>query len=139
MRNATSPFGKRASALIAAAAVAALAIPGIAAAQSLRPLGTVTVEQIIGRVISGILGILGSISLLMFVYGGILWMTAAGNDEKIKKAKNTIVYAVLGLVMAFLSYTIVFTVLRGVLLPQVQAPVTPEPVAPPADQPATNS
>jgi type IV secretion system pilin len=93
----------------AAAAVCAmtLALPAAALAQSLRPLGSVTLPEIIGRVVSMILGLLGSISLLMFIYGGIVWMTAQGNDEKIKKAKNTIVYAILGLIVAFLSYTIV--------------------------------
>lgn len=84
-----------------------LALPMAVAAQSMRPLGSVTLQIIIGRVVNTILGVLGSLSLVMFMYGGIVWMTAAGNDEKIKKAKSTIVYAVLGLIVTFLSYNIV--------------------------------
>lgn len=96
---------KRAAAAIIG--IATFALPVAALAQSLRPLGSVTIPEIIGRVVSMILGVLGSLALLMFIWGGIVWMTAQGNDEKIKKAKNTIVYAILGLVVAFLSYTIV--------------------------------
>lgn len=113
------------------AGLSLVALPLVANAQSLRPLGSVSLPEIIGRVVSGILGILGSLSLLMFVWGGITWMTAAGNDEKIKKAKNTIVYAVLGLIMAFLSYTIVFNLMFQVLAPQVQAPPAAAPPSPP--------
>lgn len=132
------PAALKAAAVVAAFAAVMLTVPAAADAQSLRPLGTVTIQQIIGRVINGLLGILGSISLLMFVWGGITWMTAAGNDEKIKKAKNTIVYAVFGLIMAFLSYTIVFNLMYQVLFPQVQNPDGGGAGAPAANAPATN-
>ncbi len=91
----------------------------------LHPLGSgVTVELIIGRVISAILGVLGSVSLAMFVYGGITWMTAQGNDEKIKKAKNTLVYAVLGLIVAFSAFEILRLFMTDVLRPAVISPGT---------------
>lgn len=96
-----------------------LTFPLTVAAQSMRPLGSVTLQVIIGRIINSILGALGSIALFMFVYGGIVWMTAAGNDEKIKKAKNTIVYAVLGLIMTFLSFVIVRWVIAFSVAPQL--------------------
>lgn len=100
-------------ALPIAAALLALA-PMAALAQNLRPLGNVNLQIIIGRVISGVLGILGSLALLMFIYGGFIWMTTAGNEEKIKKAKNTVVYAVLGLIICFASYGIVSFVLDSI-------------------------
>lgn len=71
------------------------------------PLSDISVPKAFGRIISGILGIVGSVALLMFVYGGIRWMTAAGNPEAIKQAKQTIVYAVLGLVAIFGAYLII--------------------------------
>ena len=43
----------------------------------------------------------------MFVYGGTLWMTAAGKPEQVKKAQQTMIYAVLGLIAIFASYGVV--------------------------------
>lgn len=91
-----------------------------ASGDPLHPLGNTTLQAIIGRIVSVILGILGSVSLLMFVYGGIVWMTAAGNDEKIKKAKNTIVYAIFGLIIAFASFGILNVFFEQVLKPTVK-------------------
>lgn len=69
------------------------------------PLGTVTSPQIlIGRVIQTALGLVGSIALIMFVYGGLTWMLSGGNSEKVTKGKNIIVWAVIGMVVVFTSY-----------------------------------
>ncbi|MFH1112257.1 MAG: hypothetical protein V1712_04305 [Patescibacteria group bacterium] len=60
-----------------------------------------------GRTILGYLvGSLGAVTLLVFVYAGWLWLTAAGNEEKVTKAKQTIMYGVIGLVAILGSYTI---------------------------------
>ena len=61
----------------------------------------------IGRLINRLLGIVGGIALLFFVYGGILWMTAAGNQERITKGKGAVVWAALGLVAIFSAYAII--------------------------------
>lgn len=103
-----------------------LALPQICLAFSgdpLHPLGSgITVELIIGRVVSAILGVLGSVSLAMFVYGGLTWMMAQGNEEKIKKAKNTLVYAVLGLIVAFSAFEILNLFMTNILRPAVINP-----------------
>ena len=64
------------------------------------------VRVILGRVIKGLLSIIGSIALLMFVYGGTLWLTSAGNPEFIKKGKDIIVWSILGLGIIFSAYAI---------------------------------
>ena len=71
------------------------------------PLGTESVEELIGRIIKAILGVVGSLALLMFVYGGLTWMTASGNKEKVEKGKEIIIWATLGLVVIFSSYVLV--------------------------------
>ncbi len=72
------------------------------------PLGEgTTVEVLIGRVIQAILGVVGSLALLMFIYGGLTWMTASGNKEKVEKGKDIIIWATLGLVVIFTSYVLV--------------------------------
>jgi len=65
------------------------------------------VPALIGRVINAVLGIVGSLALLMFVYGGLLWMTAGGKEDKITQGKNVLIWATLGLVVIFSSYAIV--------------------------------
>lgn len=78
------------------------------------PLGSrVTPSQIIGKVIKTVLGVIGAIALLMFVYGGLAWMTSGGSPEKIKKAQATLIWAVLGMVVIFASYAAVDFVLKA--------------------------
>ena len=71
------------------------------------PKGTTDISTIIGKVIKAVLGIVGSIALLMFIYGGFLWLTSGGGKERIKKGKDILIWAIIGLVIIFLSYTLV--------------------------------
>jgi type IV secretory pathway VirB2 component (pilin) len=87
----------------------ALFLPKVAAAQATMPLflGNTTLEQIIGNVVKALLGIAGTLSLVMIILGGLKWMTSQGEVEKIKKAKGTITWAIIGLLVAFSSFTLV--------------------------------
>lgn len=79
------------------------------------PLGNnVTVPILIGRVINSVLGIVGSLALIMFVYGGITWMTASGNEQSVTKGRNIIMWAALGLVVIFSSYALVRFVIQAI-------------------------
>lgn len=71
------------------------------------PLGGInTAQDLIGQIINAVLGVVGSLALLMFVYGGLTWMTASGNEERIKKGKGILMWATIGLVVIFTSYTV---------------------------------
>ncbi len=72
------------------------------------PLGTdVTPQIFIGKIIKAILGVVGSLALLMFIYGGFNWMTAAGSPEKVEKGKQILLWATIGLIVIFTSYALV--------------------------------
>jgi len=72
------------------------------------PISSVSSPQIlIGKIINAILGVVGSIALIMFIYGGFTWMTAGGNAEGTKKGREIIVWSALGLAVIFLSYGLV--------------------------------
>ncbi|MCF7795054.1 pilin [Patescibacteria group bacterium] len=72
------------------------------------PLGAgTTPNTLIGNVINAVLGVIGSLALLMFVYGGITWMTSSGSPEKIKKGRDIIIWSVIGLAVVFFSYALV--------------------------------
>jgi hypothetical protein len=78
------------------------------------PLGDITDPNIlIGKVIRAVLGLVGSLALVMFIYGGFTWMTAAGSSEKVTKGKNIIIWATIGLIVIFSAYALVKFVLTG--------------------------
>jgi len=62
-----------------------------------------------------IFGIVGSLTLLMFVYGGFMFLISAGSSDKVSQAKKIITAAIVGLVIVFASYVIVKFVLGDVL------------------------
>jgi len=66
----------------------------------------VTFTDIIALIINALLGLVGIIFFIMIIYGGITWMTAAGNPEKIGKAKKMIISAIIGLAIVTTAYSI---------------------------------
>ena len=69
-----------------------------------------TVMQIINVVIS----VLGIVAVLVIILGGVTYTTSQGDAAKVAKAKNTIIYGVVGLVVALLAFAIVNFVLVNV-------------------------
>ena len=54
-----------------------------------------------------VIGAAGATAVLFIIIGGVEFLTAYGNEEKITKGKKTITYAIIGLLIAILSYAIV--------------------------------
>ena len=75
------------------------------------PLGINDPRIIIGNVVNAVLGLVGSLALAVFIYGGLNWVTSAGNEEKVKKGRDMIIWASFGLAVIFASYTLVGFVL----------------------------
>ncbi|MEK7516108.1 MAG: pilin [Patescibacteria group bacterium] len=73
----------------------------------INPLGAATIQALIGNLIKGALGIVGSVALVIFIYGGFLWLTSGGNPEKITKGKSTMVWGTIGLAVILFAYTLV--------------------------------
>jgi len=74
------------------------------------------IPQIVGQLVSALLGLLGALFLVLIIWGGVQYMTAGGEPGKIKSAKDTIVNAILGMLIVALSYAIaryVITVIGG--------------------------
>lgn len=94
-----------------------VAIPHVSrAVELINPLGAEAkdVRVLFARVISAALSILGSFALLMVVYGGVLWMTSRGDTKQITKGKDTLTWALLGIVVIFASYAIVNALITGI-------------------------
>lgn len=64
------------------------------------------IDSIVAIAINSIFGLLGVIFMVYIIYGGILWMTASGNEEKIKEAQTIVKRAIVGLFITLLSYSL---------------------------------
>jgi hypothetical protein len=98
--------------LLAFILVTIVLMPAFVLAQSTgaglpNPIGVNDPRIIIGYVIRAILGIVGSLALLMFIYGGFLWIMSAGNEERVTQGKKIIIYSTVGLAVIFFSYILV--------------------------------
>ena len=73
-------------------------------------LGQADLKTTVINVISWVLGILALVAVVMIIYGGFTWLTAAGSEEKIDSAKKIIGSAVVGLIIVLLAWAIVIFV-----------------------------
>jgi len=72
-----------------------------------------SLEDSIGIIVNILLFLLGAIAVIMIVIGGIRYATSNGDQSAITSAKNTILYAVIGLVVAIMAYAIVNFVIQS--------------------------
>ena len=67
---------------------------------------TMDITNIVGNFITGFLALLGIIFIVLIILAGYNWMTAAGDEEKVNKAKDTLTRAIIGLVITVGAYAI---------------------------------
>lgn len=65
-----------------------------------------------GNLITVIFSLVGSIFIIFVVYGGYLYMTAAGNDEKADKGKRVISQSIIGVVVLMAAYAITYFLIK---------------------------
>lgn len=63
------------------------------------------------NIIATVLGLLGVICVVMMMYGGFLWITAAGEEDKAKKGTTILFQSVVGATIIFAAYTVTYFVL----------------------------
>ena len=68
-------------------------------------MGGVGLFGVVNRVITSFLGLVGGIALLVFVYSGFLYMTAV-SEERVKRAKEIMVTATIGITIILFAYVI---------------------------------
>lgn len=70
-------------------------------------LGTADLQSTVIKIVQWALGFLGLVAVIIIMYGGFVWLTAAGNEDKVRKAKKIITQAVIGLIIILLAWAIV--------------------------------
>jgi cytochrome bd-type quinol oxidase subunit 2 len=76
--------------------------------------GTTGINNIITTVVNVFSVVVGVVSVIMIIYGGFRYVTSGGDSGNVSNAKNTIIYAIVGLVVVALAQFIVQFVLDKV-------------------------
>lgn len=77
--------------------------------------GTPSLPATIGGIIRYILSLVGAVFMAYLIYAGWLWLIAAGNEEKLTKAKTIIRGTIIGLIIVLAAYLITTTVINRVI------------------------
>jgi hypothetical protein len=96
---------------VALSPMVALAEPADGVQQGIKAAGGddpgMDLDASLKNIVNILLYLLGAIAVIMIVIGGIRYATANGEASSIKSAKDTILYAVIGLIVAIMAYAIV--------------------------------
>ena len=77
--------------------------------------GSTDIASVIQTILNSVIAICGIIAVIFIVIGGIKYMTSSGDSGKVKQARDTILYAVIGLIVCALAFAIVNFVIGGIL------------------------
>ena len=66
-----------------------------------------SVNNTVGSIVNILLWVVGILSVTMIVWSGFKYITSAGDTSKLASAKSTLIYAVVGLIIAIMAYAIV--------------------------------
>lgn len=93
-------------------------ITKLAVGNTVDPVGpdkTDTLVDDVTTIINNIILVLGLVCVVVMIIGGINYMTSSGDAGKVKKAKDTILYGLIGLVVCVLAYALVNFVIMSIV------------------------
>jgi hypothetical protein len=71
------------------------------------------ITTLVGQIVQGLLGVVALVFLILTIYGGFLWMTSRGNEEQVAKARDTLIRAIIGLIVIVSSYALTDFVIKA--------------------------
>lgn len=77
--------------------------------------GSTDLKADITSIINYVIAVLGLVCVIVLIIGGVNYMTSSGDAGKVKKAKDTILYAIIGLIICVLAFAIVNFVISNIL------------------------
>ena len=78
-------------------------------------LGTRDLREGVMSIVTILLGFLGIIAILLILWGGFVWMTAGGNEDKVGQAKKIISAGIIGLIIIFISFALATFVIEQLI------------------------
>lgn len=108
------------NALYGAASAAMVLAPAVASAQVSKTLinaksselGSTSITTLAQNLMYWLFGILGFLAVIGFVISGILYLTAAGDEDQIDRAKKAMMYSIIGIIVAMLGL-IIFSAIKN--------------------------
>jgi hypothetical protein len=88
--------------LIPQTAFAAISLP-----KPIQPIESASLSSIVTNIINWILWLAGALVVIYLIYGGIVYITAAGNEEKVKAGKSILLNAIIGIVIILICLLVV--------------------------------
>ena len=89
--------------------------------QEVNPDGNQNLSGNIVAILNAVIGVLSFVCVVVIIIGGVNYMTSSGDAAKVKKAKDTILYGIIGLVICVLAFAIVNFVISNILAPAADA------------------
>jgi TRAP-type C4-dicarboxylate transport system permease small subunit len=77
--------------------------------------GKDTLVSNITNILNGIIAVLGLVCVVVIIIGGVNYMTSSGDAGKVKKAKDTILYGLIGLIVCVLAFALVNFVISNII------------------------
>ncbi|MBQ6375530.1 hypothetical protein IJJ37_01180 [Candidatus Saccharibacteria bacterium] len=77
--------------------------------------GSENLTNSVTGIINGVIAALGIVAVVIIIIGGVSYMTSSGDAGKVKKAKDTILYGVIGLIICVLAFAIVNFVIVSII------------------------
>lgn len=74
-----------------------------------------SIGTLLGVILNYLLGFVGILAILGFVVSGIFYLTAAGDEDQVAKAKSIMMYSIIGVIVAVIGF-IVVTALKGIFV-----------------------
>ena len=110
-------------AVFGASVLSTTSLPGSASAQVSEGINTATTSEMKGKSIDGDKGLIktvvnvllwavGILSVIMIIFSGFRYITSAGDASKTKSARSTLIYSVVGLIVAIMAWAIVNMVIN---------------------------
>lgn len=78
-----------------------------------KPEGETNISVLVGTAIKQVLRVVGAIAFAVFVIGGFIWLTSAGNSDKVQQGTDAMLWAAIGICIIFASYAILQFVIAG--------------------------
>lgn len=74
-----------------------------------------TLVDNVTTILNAVIGVLGLVCVVVMIIGGVNYMTSSGDTGKVKKAKDTILYGLIGLIVCVLAFALVNFVISSIL------------------------
>ena len=75
--------------------------------------GNKDIGSVVGKIMKAVFGLMGSLAVVVVIVGGLQYTLSSGDPKRTATAKNTILYAAIGIVISLSSYAIVTFITKG--------------------------